>query len=73
MGSYNINFKPSVEKDLRPLSKTLVARVMERIERLKTDPFPRQASSCRGLNGSTVFGWVTIGSYTRLTPKPNRS
>jgi len=56
MDSYNINFKPSVEKDLRPLSKTLVARVMERVEKLKTDPFLRQPSSCQVLNGSTAFG-----------------
>jgi len=43
MASYSINLKLSVEKDLRHLSKRLVARVMERIEKLKADPFPRQA------------------------------
>ena len=32
MDSYSVNFKPSVQKDLRPLPKALVARVMERIE-----------------------------------------
>ena len=73
MDSYSVNFKPSVQKDLRPLPKALVARVMERIEGLKPDPFPRQAISCRVLNGFIAFGWATIGSYTRLTPRPNRS
>ena len=43
MASYSINFKPSVEKDLQSLSKSLVSRVMERIESLKDEPFPRQA------------------------------
>lgn len=60
MGSYNINFKPSVEKDLRPLSKTLVARVMERIERLKTDPFPRQAIK---LSGTERLYRIRVGDY----------
>ena len=73
MDSYNINFKPSVQKDLRPLPKALVARVMERIERLKPIRFPGRRSSCRVLNGFIAFGWATIGSYTRLTPRPNRS
>jgi mRNA-degrading endonuclease RelE of RelBE toxin-antitoxin system len=73
MDSYSVNFKPSVQKDLRPLPKALVARVMERIEGLKTDPFPRQAIKLSVLNGFIAFEWATIGSYTRLTPRPNRS
>ena len=60
MDSYNINFKPSVEKDLRPLSKTLLARVMERIERLKTDPFPRQAIK---LSGTERLYRIRVGDY----------
>ncbi|MBI3760683.1 MAG: type II toxin-antitoxin system RelE/ParE family toxin [Chloroflexi bacterium] len=43
MASYKIIFKPSVEKDLRRLSKSLVARVLEQIEKLKVDPLPRQS------------------------------
>jgi mRNA interferase RelE/StbE len=60
MDSYDINFKPSVEKDLRPLSKTLVTRVMERIERLKTDPFPRQAIK---LSGTERLYRIRVGDY----------
>ena len=60
MGSYNINFKPSVEKDLRPLSKALVSRVMERIEGLKTDPFPRQAIK---LSGTERLCRLRVGDY----------
>ena len=73
MDSYSVNFKPSVQKDLQPLPKAVVARVMECIEGLKTDPFPRQAISCRVLNGLIAFEWAAIGSYTRLTSRPNRS
>jgi len=43
MPSYNVSFKPSVVKDLRHLPKPVVVRVIESIESLKTDPFPRQA------------------------------
>jgi len=60
MDSYSISFKPSVEKDLRPLSKTLVARVMERIERLKTDPFPHQAIK---LSGTERLYRIRVGDY----------
>lgn len=60
MDSYNVNFKPSVEKDLRSLSRTLVSRVMERIERLKTDPFPRQAIK---LSGTERLYRVRVGDY----------
>jgi mRNA-degrading endonuclease RelE of RelBE toxin-antitoxin system len=35
MAIYNIAFKPSVEKDLRPLPKSVVVRVMGHIEPLE--------------------------------------
>ncbi len=60
MGSYSVNFKPSVEKDLQPLSKTLVSRVMKRIERLRTDPFPRQAIK---LSGTERLYRIRVGDY----------
>jgi mRNA interferase RelE/StbE len=43
MASFSISFKPSVNKDLRRLPKSLVPRVMEKIEDLKSEPFPPQA------------------------------
>jgi len=43
MASYDIILKPSVEKDLRSLPKSVIARVLMWIERLKDDPLPRQA------------------------------
>ena len=60
MTSYNISFKPSVEKDLRPLSKSVVARVIEQIERLKTEPFPRQAIK---LSGAERLYRIRVGDY----------
>ena len=60
MDSYNINFKPSIEKDLRSLSKVLVSRVMEYIERLKTNPFPQQVIK---LSGSKRFYRIRVGDY----------
>ena len=60
MDSYSVDFKPSVQKDLRPLPKALVARVMERIEGLKTDPFPRQAIK---LSGTERLYRLRVGDY----------
>jgi len=60
MGSYSISFKPSVEKDLRHLSRTLVSRVMECIEKLKTDPLPRRAVK---LSAAERLYRVRVGDY----------
>jgi mRNA interferase RelE/StbE len=60
MDYYSINFKPSVEKDLRPLSKTLASRMMKCIERLMTDPFPRQAIK---LSGTERLYRIRVGDY----------
>jgi len=40
MASFNVDFKPSVHKDFRRLPKSVVERVMKRIEKLKDEPFP---------------------------------
>jgi mRNA interferase RelE/StbE len=58
--SYSIAFKPSVEKDLRPLPKLAVARVIEHIERLRIDPFPRQALK---LAGADRLYRLRVGDY----------
>ncbi len=60
MDSYNIHFKPSIEKDLRPLSEALVSRVMARIEGLKSDAFPRQAIK---LSGTERLYRIRVGDY----------
>ena len=60
MGFYDVNFKPSVEKDLRRLSKELVSRVMERIDKLRANPIPRQAIK---LSGTEWLYRVRVGEY----------
>ena len=43
MASFSLSFKPSVDKDLRRLPKNLIPRAIEKIEELKSEPFPPQA------------------------------
>ena len=40
MGSFEVKFKQSVAKDLRQISKKDVARILKRIEALRTEPRP---------------------------------
>jgi mRNA interferase RelE/StbE len=60
VASYSVRFKPSVEKDLLRLPKDLVPRVWDRIERLKSDPFPHQAIK---LSGAERLYRVRVGEY----------
>ncbi len=60
MASYSINFKPSVKKDLRPLPKAVLARVMARIEGLKSEPIPRQAIKLTDTEG---LYRIRVGDY----------
>ena len=48
MAAYKVAFKASVDKDLADLPKDLVARVWQRFELLKQQPFPRQALKLEG-------------------------
>ena len=60
MASYKVIFKPSVEKDLRSLPQSVVARVFKHIETLKDNPFPRQAIK---LAGAEQLYRIRIGDY----------
>ncbi len=60
MASYKVTLKPSVEKDLRSLSKSAIARVVTSLERLSEDPFPRQALKLEG--GEQLYR-IRIGDY----------
>ena len=40
MDAYRLDFKPSVEKDFGKLSDLMLERVWEKIEQLKSNPFP---------------------------------
>lgn len=60
MASYKVTPKPSVEKDLRSLPKSAVARVVNSLERLAEDPFPRQALKLEGADG---LYRLRVGNY----------
>jgi mRNA interferase RelE/StbE len=60
MVSYNIDFKPSVYKDFRRLPKSVVERVMKRIEKLKDEPFPHGVDK---LEGAERLYRVAVGDY----------
>jgi mRNA interferase RelE/StbE len=60
MESYSLNFKPSVEKDLRRLSKDVIARLLAHAEALKLEPFPRQAIKLSGAKG---LYRIRVGDY----------
>ncbi len=60
MASYKVIFKASVEKDLRALPQSVVARVFRHIEALKDEPFPRQSIK---LAGAEQLYRIRIGDY----------
>jgi len=60
MASYKVIFKPSVEKDLRSLPQSVVARIFKHVEALKDAPFPRQSIK---LAGAEQLYRVRIGNY----------
>ena len=51
MASYRVALRPSVEKDLRRLPGSVVSRVFQRIERLKSRPFPPRSVKVAGAEG----------------------
>ena len=60
MGSFEIVSKPSVQKDLRPLPQSVVARILARIEALGQDPLPSQSVK---LAGAENLRRIRVGDY----------
>jgi mRNA interferase RelE/StbE len=60
MDSYNLQLKPSAEKDLRKLPKAIVQRVLLILEELPSDPFPHQHSK---LSGTERLYRLRVGDY----------
>lgn len=60
MASFSLDFKPSAEKDLRHLPKDIVLRVIEKIEYLRSDPFPSQSIR---ISGSERLYRLRVGDY----------
>ena len=60
MPAYDIIFKPSVEKDLRSLPKSVIDRVLKQIDSLTHDPLPRQTIK---LAGTEHLYRIRVGDY----------
>lgn len=60
MEPYSLEFKPSVEKDLRRLPGTVVVRLTEAIQTLAITPLPRGS---RKISGSDRLYRLRIGEY----------
>ncbi len=60
MASYKVILKPSFEKDLRSIPKSVITRVINSLDLLAEDPFPRQALKLEG--GGQLYR-VRVGDY----------
>ena len=60
MGSYRIEFKQSAEKDIRRIGAKSIPKIIERVEALSDDPFPRRSVK---LSGTEATYRVRVGSY----------
>jgi len=60
MASFKVVPKPSVEKDLRLLPKSTIARVIKQIDGLADNPFPRQTAKLEG--GEELYR-IRVGDY----------
>jgi mRNA interferase RelE/StbE len=60
MDSYKVILKPSVEKDLRKLSKAVLQKIFSAIENLADEPFPSKTIK---LEGADKTYRIRIGDY----------
>lgn len=61
MTAYTIDFKASVEKDLRKVPKDRLPDILEKIEELAEAPLPVDSKNFPELNIYIVFGWGITG------------
>ena len=60
MGSYQIEFKRSAERDIRRIHPALILRILAKVEALGDDPSPRQSLK---LSGTEATYRLRIGEY----------
>jgi mRNA interferase RelE/StbE len=48
MERYELLYLPSIRKDLRKLPKTIVRKILARVEKLRENPFPRDSVKLTG-------------------------
>lgn len=63
MGSYEIRWKGSAERDLRNIDPQQIPRIIQAIEFLVDNPFPPQ---CRKLRGSERDYRIRVGDYRAI-------
>jgi mRNA interferase RelE/StbE len=60
VASCSLSYRPSVEKDLQSIPHALVARIIARMDRLPSDPFPVQSTK---LQGAERLYRLRVGDY----------
>jgi mRNA interferase RelE/StbE len=60
VASFEILYKPSVEKDLLLVPKSTIARILTAIDGLADNPFPRQSLK---LKGTEQLHRLRVGNY----------
>lgn len=69
MGSYEIQWKGSAERDLRNIDPQQIPRIIQAIECLVDNPFPSHAVNFEAQNEITEFELGTIVWSTKWIPK----
>jgi mRNA interferase RelE/StbE len=60
MAFYSVILKPALQKDFRRVASVFLPRILQRIEDLQSDPFPRQAIK---LSGAERLYRIRVGDY----------
>ena len=60
MASYSLSFKPSVEKDIQSIPRSIVSRILDRIDRLPAHPNPTHSTK---LQGAERLYRLRVGDY----------
>lgn len=60
MAAYKLVFKSSVEKDLRPIPKATISRILSRVAKLQEEPRTRGTVK---LSGAEKLYRIRVGNY----------
>jgi mRNA interferase RelE/StbE len=63
MASYRIEWKQSAQKELKTLGKEVIPRILEAVEKLAENPYPRGG---RKLMGTEYTYRIRVGDYRAL-------
>ncbi len=69
MASYKLEFKPSAERELRKLGKSVIPRITKAIDALADNPFPHQSEK---LSGSANAYRIRVGDYRIIYTVENK-